>query len=172
MALKAVFGSCKSISGKYSIFRKCYFPENIPFSGNAIFRKGKYFHVFGYISKNFLKNIFWCLEKKKKKTNQTNPEEGRRDRTAIVEIAIDGAIASLVNRRRRRSRSRRSTSSDDRRSRSLDDHTARRSTSALVGRSRRSSIGALRSGLSLLSLSLPDLGSLFSLSLSLFPKMN
>ena len=73
------------------------FPENIPFSGNAIFWKGKYFHLFGYISKNFLKNIFCCLEKKKEKTNQTNPEEGRRDHTAIVEIVIDGAIAPLVD---------------------------------------------------------------------------
>ena len=120
--------------------------------------------MFGYISKNFLKNIFWCLEKKKEKTNQTNPEEGRRDRTAIVEIGIDGAIAPLVNRRRRRSRSI-ATSGDDRRS---------RSTSALVGRSHRSLIAPLvdrracssddhaacRSVLS-------DLGSLFSLSLSL-----
>ena len=34
------------------------FPENILFSGNAIFRKGKCFHVFGCISKNFLENIF------------------------------------------------------------------------------------------------------------------
>ena len=38
------------------------FPENISFSGNAIFRKGKCFYVFGCISKNFPKNIFWCLE--------------------------------------------------------------------------------------------------------------
>ena len=74
------------------------FPENIPFSGNAIFRKGKYFHVFGYISKKFLKFFFWCLEKKKEKTNQTNPEEGQRDRTSIVEITINGAIAPLVDR--------------------------------------------------------------------------
>ena len=45
------------------------FPENILSSGNAIFRKGKCFHVFGCISKNFPENIFWCLEKKKEKTN-------------------------------------------------------------------------------------------------------
>ena len=51
-ASKAVFGSCKSISGKYPIFRK-----------------GKCFHVFGCILKKFSKNIFWCLEKKKEKTN-------------------------------------------------------------------------------------------------------
>ena len=37
------------------------FPENIPFFGNAIFWKGKCFHVFGCISKNVSKNIFWCL---------------------------------------------------------------------------------------------------------------
>ena len=58
------------------IFNKCYicdkkikdyrlrlvrvkvFPENILFFGNAIFRKGKCFHVFGCISKNVSKNIF------------------------------------------------------------------------------------------------------------------
>ena len=43
--LKAVFGSRKIFSGKYL------------FSGNAIFRKGKYFQVFGCI----WENIFWCL---------------------------------------------------------------------------------------------------------------
>ena len=37
------------------------FLENILFSGNAIFRKGKCFHVFGCILKNVSKNIFWCL---------------------------------------------------------------------------------------------------------------
>ena len=31
--------------------------------------KGKYFSVFGCISKNFPENIFWCLEKKKENTN-------------------------------------------------------------------------------------------------------
>ena len=41
--IRAVFGSCKI------------------FSENAIFGKGKYFQVFGCISKNVLKNIFWCL---------------------------------------------------------------------------------------------------------------
>ena len=135
------------------------FPENIPFSGNAIFRKGKYFHVFGYISKNFLKNIFCCLEKKKEKTN---PEEGRRDHTAIVEIAIDGAIDDC-----------------DRRAHSLDDRTARRSCRWSIDECARRTIVPLVDrcspiwALSSLSLS-SDLGSLFSLSLSLslFPEMN
>ena len=49
---KAVFGCRKMFSGKYI------------FSG-----KGKYFSVFGCISKNFPENIFWCLEKKKENTN-------------------------------------------------------------------------------------------------------
>ena len=34
------------------------FPENILFSRNAIFRKGKCFHMFGCISKNVSENIF------------------------------------------------------------------------------------------------------------------
>ena len=49
--------------GREVIVRLCLvrvkaFPENISFSGNAIFRKGKCFYVFGCISKNFPKNIF------------------------------------------------------------------------------------------------------------------
>ena len=71
------------------------FPENIPFSGNAIFRKGKCFHVFGCISKNFLKNIFWCLKKKKEKTN---PDEGEDSAIAPLVATVD---RDLANRRRR-----------------------------------------------------------------------
>ena len=90
-ALKVVFGLRKSISGKYSIFQKCYFPENIPFFGNAIFRKGKCFYVFGCISKNFLKKIFWCLEnatrKKTKPEKQTQHPDWRSRLTGF-----DGAV--------------------------------------------------------------------------------
>ena len=46
------------------------FPENTYFLKMLISGKGKCFHVFGCISKNFPKNIFWCLEKKKENTNQ------------------------------------------------------------------------------------------------------
>ena len=46
------------------------FPENTYFPEMLISGKGKYFHVFGCISKNFLENIFWCLEKKKENTTQ------------------------------------------------------------------------------------------------------
>ena len=34
------------------------FPENILFSGNAIFWKGKCFHVFGCVLENTIENIF------------------------------------------------------------------------------------------------------------------
>ena len=81
------------------------FPENIPFSRNVIFRKGKCFHVFGCISKKFPKNIFWCLEKKEK----TNPEKYGQNpewrstldwvwcTAPLREIAIDGAISRSVD---------------------------------------------------------------------------
>ena len=46
-----------------------YFPENTYFPKMLISGKGKYFSVFGCISKNFPDNIFWCLEKKKENTN-------------------------------------------------------------------------------------------------------
>ena len=47
---KAVFDSCKSISGKYFIFRKCYFPERKMFPCVWLHFKifsEKYFLVFG-----------------------------------------------------------------------------------------------------------------------------
>ena len=73
--------------------------------------KGKCFHVFVCISKNFPENIFWCLEKKKENTNQKtqshNPgkkiindhntrsrsQRDRDPRSRWRQIAIDGAIA-------------------------------------------------------------------------------
>ena len=76
-----------------------------------ISRKGKYFSVFGCISKNFPENIFWCLEKKKENTNPekhkpqprkkssttTNPVRRPR-RQSQSEIAIDGAISRRRDR--------------------------------------------------------------------------
>ena len=82
---KAVFGSCKSIS-----------------------EKGKCFHVFSCISKKFLKNIFWCLEKKKEKTNPEkhgqNPEKKKKSSTIDArlasstrgKIAIDARLGSTA----------------------------------------------------------------------------
>lgn len=58
---KAVFGSCKSISEKYSIFRKCYFSERKMFSCVWLhFKKcfEKYFLVFGCVLENTIKNTF------------------------------------------------------------------------------------------------------------------
>ena len=61
--------------------------------------KGKYFSVFGCISKNFPENIFWCLEKKKENTNpekhKPQPRKNHQRRQAIV---IDGAISLSVDR--------------------------------------------------------------------------
>ena len=68
--------------------------------------KGKYFHVFSCISKNFPKNISWCLEKKKENTNpekhkpqsrkksrSTAREEDPRSRSTLREIAPSIAIS-------------------------------------------------------------------------------
>ena len=70
---------------KHPHFRLCLvavkrFPENTYFPKMLISGKGKYFHVFGCILKNFPKNIFWCLvfgkeEGKHKSENKShNPE--------------------------------------------------------------------------------------------------
>ena len=92
-----------------------HFPENTYFSKMLISGKGKCFHVFCCISKNFPENIFWCLEKKKENTNPekhkpqprkkssmtTNPvrRPPRRSRSRLLrEIAIDGAISRSVDR--------------------------------------------------------------------------
>ena len=61
-ATKAAFGSCKSISGKYSIFRKiCYFPKRKMFSYVWLhFKKcfGKKFLIFGCVLENTIENTF------------------------------------------------------------------------------------------------------------------
>ena len=65
----------KRVETNHLIIRLCLvvvkrFPENTYFPEMLIFGKGKCFHVFGCISKNFPENIFWRLEKKKENTNQ------------------------------------------------------------------------------------------------------
>ena len=144
-------------------------------SGNAIFWKGKCFHVFGCISKNFLKNIFWCLEKKKEKTNPDKPRRRRRQRDLDLRRRRSSIVAAvdrnLADRIAHWSTSGAITPSiaiycdewwrstiaiderRDRRARSLDDRTAHRSTSGTIN-DRCSPIWALS-----------------SLSLSLFPEM-
>ena len=61
---KAAFGSCKSISGKYPIFWKCYFPERKMYSGVWLRRNsfyGKSILVFGSY-KHFMENDFRFTE--------------------------------------------------------------------------------------------------------------
>ena len=80
------------------------FPENTYFSEMLISGKGKCFHVFGCISKNFPENIFWYLEKKKENTNQKTQSHNPGKK--------------IINDHNTRSRSRRDR---DPRSRSLRD---------------------------------------------------
>ena len=59
--IKALFGLCKSISGKYSIFRKCYFLERKIFLCVWLhFKKyfEKYFLMFGCVLENTIENTF------------------------------------------------------------------------------------------------------------------
>ena len=52
---------CKSISEKYSIYRKCYFPERKMFSCVWLYFKkcfGKYFLIFGCVLENTIENTF------------------------------------------------------------------------------------------------------------------
>ena len=81
------------------------FPENTYFSEMLFSGKGKYFHVFGCISKNFPENIFWCLEKKKENINpeKHKPQLRKKSSTTTTarsrsEIAIDGAISDRRDR--------------------------------------------------------------------------
>ena len=83
-------------------FRLCLvavkrFPENTYFPEMLISRKGKYFHVFGCISKNFPENIFWCLEKNKENTNPEKHKPQPRKKSSTT--------TNPVRRPRRRSRS-------------------------------------------------------------------
>ena len=135
-----MFGSRKIISEKYSIFRKCYFPERKTFScvwlsQNSFY--GKLILVFGSFNHFTRKYI------KFGETLVLRASDERRSSIALVDRRETSALVCA-----RRSRS--SIASLDRRSRS--------STAPLVGAIVPLS---LWSGLSLLSLSL-------SLSLSLF----
>ena len=70
------------------------FPENTYFLEMLISGKGKYFHVFGCISKNFPENIFWCLEKKKEITNPEKHKPQPRKNSNTVQILPLGSLAS------------------------------------------------------------------------------
>ena len=69
-----------------------------------IFGKGKCFHLFGCISKNFPENIFWCLEKKKENTNleKHKPQPKKKSSTmAIRDHDLAGAISWRQDRDQR-----------------------------------------------------------------------
>ena len=114
---RAPFGSCKSISGKYSIFRKCYFPERKMFLCVWLYFKKiseKYFLVFGK-----------CY-KEKDKTRKTNTAP--RLTLAIDWVRRCGASRAPIQRPRRRSWSLedRAASQDRDRRRNLAKHRADR----------------------------------------------
>ena len=65
------------------------FPENTYFPEKLISGKGKYFSMFGCISKKFPENIFWCLEKKKENTNpEKHKPQPRKNHQRWQAIAI------------------------------------------------------------------------------------
>ena len=126
-----MFGSCKSISRKYSIFRKCYFSERKIFSC-----------VWLHFKKNFEKNfLVFGEEEGKDKPDKPRRRTARSHCSSIV-AAVDrdltdrraATIAPLVNRR---------TVMITPPSIAIYRNEWRRSTSALVGRSHRSSIAPL-----------------------------
>ena len=146
------------------------FPENTYFPEMLIFGKGKYFHVFGCISKNFPENIFWCLEKKKENTNPEKYKPQPRKNSNTVQILPLGSLAGAISRRRDRDQ-RRDLANDASRDRAARStiaivHRAARRRGAIVGRDRT----ARRRDRP--SLSLIWAHSSLSLSLSLFPEVN
>ena len=62
--------------------------------------KGKYFCVFGCISKNFSENIFWCLEKKKENTNPKKHKPQPRKKSSTIAISIRRDLATARSRER------------------------------------------------------------------------
>ena len=147
-----MFGSRKIISGKYAIFRKCYFPERKTFScvwlsQNSFY--GKLILVFGsfnQFTRKYIKSGETLVRRAALVDRRARSSIDDRNRRTIA--LVDRRETSALVDRDRRSR----RSIDDR------DRAPRRSSA----RCDRRTSGAARSGLSL-----SDLGSLFSLSLSL-----
>ena len=146
-----MFGSRKIISRKYSIFRKCYFPERKTFScvwlsQNSFY--GKLILVFGSF-KRFTrkciksgKTLVRRSEREERRESPDQRERGtiaprradeRRDRrsSGAIDERARPTIAPLVDRRTRTAR------------RSMSGAIVRREMSALVDRDRRSSIAPL-----------------------------
>ena len=113
--LKAVFGSCKSIFGKYSIFWKCYFPERKMFPCIWLYFKKfseKYFLVFGKVEgKDKSRKTQATTQKKKSSTidwvrrrdaSRAPVRRPCRPSRSEIAIAIDGVISQRRDRDRRR----------------------------------------------------------------------
>ena len=107
------YGSTSIVTLRLCLVAVKRFPENTYFPEMLISGKGKYFHVFGCISKNFPENIFWCLEKKKENTTQKKLKHSSNSSSRISrrcarsrstarsrrrEIAINGTISRRVDR--------------------------------------------------------------------------
>ena len=137
-----MFGLRKTISGKYSIFRKCYFPERKTFScvwlsQNSFY--GKLILVFGSF-KRFTRK---CIKSGKTLVPRSEREERRespdqRERGTIAphraDERRDRRSSGAIDERARRTRTAR---------RSMSGAIVRRETSVLVDRDRRSSIAPL-----------------------------
>ena len=163
-----MFGSRKTISGKYSIFRKCYFPERKTFScvwlsQNSFY--GKLILVFGSF-KHFTRK---CIKSGKTLVRRSEREERRespdqRERGTIAPRRAD----ERRDRRARRSSDAHRSSIDERCDRPTRDERARRSSIAPLDRRSRSCTSPLVGAARRDHPSLSDPGSLFSpLSLSL-----
>ena len=159
-----MFGTCKSISRKYSIFQKCYFLERKMFSCVWLhFKKisEKYFLVFAKKE-----------GKDKPRKTQTKPRKKNHQRSTLDWLVRRGARSRSTLDWVRRTKPRRTRRDRDRR----HDLVKRRSRSSeapfasiAIDGAIYSAIGASRSTArsGLFFLSLFNLGSLLSLSLSL-----
>ena len=128
--------------------------------------------VFGCIAKNFLENIFQCLEKKKENTNQKMQNNTNQKNTSHksrkTKIQNNTSKLRLVHSNiftENASNQAKETKTQQKKCNQFFDRAARSTIAPLVGAVRSSD--ERRDLGSLFSLSLSDLGSLFSLSLSL-----
>ena len=136
---------------------------------NRIFRV-RLFWVKMILGNHFPPNPHVWLQRKMKFFGNSLPVDRNLRLWLGNEFTLSFSL-QFISGKRERERGREKKESPDRRERGrrdfAGDRAARQSTSALVGRSHCSSIDALQSGLSLLSLSLSSIWALSSLSLSL-----
>ena len=71
------------------------FPENIQFSGNAIFRKGKCFHVFDCISKKNFEKYFLVFGKEEGR-DKTQKKKNHQIRSNPVTFSHSFSVAKQI----------------------------------------------------------------------------